>query len=287
MRARCDPRLVWATAWISSTITASTPARISRTAAGHHQVERLGGGDQDVGRRFRHRPAVFLRGVAGAQADRDVGADPAQGGAEVALDVVGERFQRRDVDEADAGAEFGRAGEAVDAPEEAGERLAGAGRGADQRVVAARRSPPSRPPGRASAPRRRLRTSAGSPPRTAPAGQSRCVVSIGSPTHRSYAPVSPAFAGPRLMGRKPQLVRFSAHQHEGPRRSRPGAAVRRSCYGVPPVNFVNSVQDFFGTKPFLKRPEPLQKLQVSGGVVDREPVDVLEAEFRPRPLSAA
>ena len=34
-------------------------------------------------------------------------------------------------------------------------------------------------------------------------------------------------------------------------------------YGVPPVNFTNSVQDFFGTKPFLKRPEPLQKLQVS------------------------
>ena len=29
--ARCDPRLVWATAWISSTITASTPVRISRT----------------------------------------------------------------------------------------------------------------------------------------------------------------------------------------------------------------------------------------------------------------
>src|ERR1700753_1518593 len=34
-------------------------------------------------------------------------------------------------------------------------------------------------------------------------------------------------------------------------------------YGVPPVNLVNSVQDFFGMKPFLKRPLPLQKLQVS------------------------
>ena len=37
-----------------------------------------------------------------------------------------------------------------------------------------------------------------------------------------------------------------------------------SYYGVPPVNLVNSVHDFFGTKPFLNSPEPLQKLQVSG-----------------------
>ena len=31
VRARCEPRFDWATAWISSTITASTPVRISRT----------------------------------------------------------------------------------------------------------------------------------------------------------------------------------------------------------------------------------------------------------------
>jgi hypothetical protein len=36
---------------------------------GEHQVERLGGGDEDVGRGFAHRPALFLGGVAGAQAD--------------------------------------------------------------------------------------------------------------------------------------------------------------------------------------------------------------------------
>ncbi len=104
---------------------------------GHHQVEGLRRGDQDVGRRLRHRPTVFLRRVAGPQADRDVGADAAQRGAQVALDVVGERFQRRDVDDADAGAELRRAGEAVDPPEEAGQGLAGAGGGADQRVLAA------------------------------------------------------------------------------------------------------------------------------------------------------
>lgn len=58
----------------------------------------------------------------------------------------------------------------------------------------------------------------------------------------------PHFDGPIT----PDIEGLSAHQH----RAAPG-------YGVPPVNFVNSVQDFFGTKPFLKRPEPLQKLQVS------------------------
>ena len=37
-------------------------------AGGEDQVERLGGGDQDVGRRFAHRPALGLGRVAGAQA---------------------------------------------------------------------------------------------------------------------------------------------------------------------------------------------------------------------------
>ena len=68
-------------------------------ARGEHQVERLGRGDQDVGRRFPHRPPFRLARVAGPQADGDVGADPAQRGPQVALDVVGERLQRRDVDE--------------------------------------------------------------------------------------------------------------------------------------------------------------------------------------------
>ena len=68
-------------------------------ARGEHQVERLGGGDQDVGRRFAHRPALGLAGVAGPQADRDLGADPPQRRPQVALDVVGERLQRRDVDD--------------------------------------------------------------------------------------------------------------------------------------------------------------------------------------------
>ena len=128
---------------------------------GDHQVERLRGGDQDVGRRALHRLALLLRRVAGPQADRDLGADSLQRRAQVALDVVGERLQRRDVDDLRPGAELlGPAGERVDPPEEGAQGLAGAGRGADQGVGAATRSSASRPPAPASAPRTRPRTSA-------------------------------------------------------------------------------------------------------------------------------
>src|ERR1044072_9040204 len=67
---------------------------------GEDQVERLRRGDEDVRRRFAHRPPFGLAGVAGTQADRDLGPDPAQRRPQVALDVVGERLQRRDVDDA-------------------------------------------------------------------------------------------------------------------------------------------------------------------------------------------
>ena len=49
--ARCAPRLVGTSAWISSTITVSTAAQArSRALRGQQQVERLGRGDEDVGR---------------------------------------------------------------------------------------------------------------------------------------------------------------------------------------------------------------------------------------------
>ena len=70
-------------------------------APGQHQVQRLGGRDQDVRRLAEHRLALALRGVAGAHRDLEVGADAAQRHAQVAVDVVGERLERRDVDEAD------------------------------------------------------------------------------------------------------------------------------------------------------------------------------------------
>ena len=85
-----------------------------------HQVERLGCGDEHVGRRAQHRLALPLGGVAGADGDADVAADALERGAQVLLDVVRERLQGGDVDEA-AAPGFG--GQAVEAPQERGERL--------------------------------------------------------------------------------------------------------------------------------------------------------------------
>ena len=102
---------------------------------GQHQVQRLGRGDQDVRRVADHVAPVLLRRVARAQADLDVGADPAQRRAQVLLDVVRERLQRRHVDEPRAvGARLGD--QPVERPQEGGQRLAGAGGRRDQRVLA-------------------------------------------------------------------------------------------------------------------------------------------------------
>ena len=141
--ARCAPRLVAATAWISSTITASTSREDLARLRGQHQVERLGRRDQDVGRRAQHRRALAGRRVAGADRDAHVvaEAEAAQRRAQVALDVVGERLQRRDVDQPRAvlaGRRRRRRDEAIERPEERGERLARAGRRADQHVLAGR-----------------------------------------------------------------------------------------------------------------------------------------------------
>ena len=105
---------------------------------GQHQVQRLGRGDEDVGRMASHRSAFALRGVAGADRHRDIPPDPPQRCAQVALDVVGERLQRRDVDQPGRspgvlGEGVGR--EAIEAPEEGGQRLPRAGGGRDQDVV--------------------------------------------------------------------------------------------------------------------------------------------------------
>ena len=128
---------------------------------GHHQIERLRCRDQDVRRLAAHRLALALRGVTGAQSDRDTGngtnlcrgrtatawnACPhtPQGRAKVALDVVGERLQRRDVDDPNARAKgIGSVGgrvraprQAIDAPQKCSQRLTRPGRSADQRVIA-------------------------------------------------------------------------------------------------------------------------------------------------------
>jgi hypothetical protein len=108
-----------------------------RRLAGEHQVQRLRRGDEDVRRFADHRLALLLRRVAGPDRHLHVGADPAQRCAQVLLDVVAERLQRRDVDE--PGAISGRLGhEAVERPQESGQRLARAGGRADQRVLPGR-----------------------------------------------------------------------------------------------------------------------------------------------------
>ena len=56
--------------------------------AGQHQVQRFRRRDQDVRRFAQHRLALALGGVAGPDRNLEVGADPAQGSAEIAFDVV-------------------------------------------------------------------------------------------------------------------------------------------------------------------------------------------------------
>ena len=104
MSARWEPRLVPATAWTSSTITVSTPPQRLPGLGGEDQEQRLGRGDQDVGRVAGERSAVLGRGVAGADGDGDLGRGqaeagrrrphPGQRGAQVALDVDGQRLER-------------------------------------------------------------------------------------------------------------------------------------------------------------------------------------------------
>ena len=62
--ARCAPRFVAASAWISSTITSATPRSVSRAARREHQVERLGRRDQDVGRLAASGAPLVLAGVS-------------------------------------------------------------------------------------------------------------------------------------------------------------------------------------------------------------------------------
>ncbi len=116
-----------------------------------HEVEGLGGGDEDVGRVADQVAPVGLGRVAGAGGDADVGhrqapplglhRHPRQGGTQVALDVVGEGLQRRDVEDLQpeflVGRRRGGGGQPVEGPQEGGERLARPGGGEDEGVRAA------------------------------------------------------------------------------------------------------------------------------------------------------
>jgi hypothetical protein len=64
------------------------------------QEQRLGGRDEDVRRRPQHPAALLGRRVAGADGDGELRAEPCERTAEVPLDVVVERFERGDVEQA-------------------------------------------------------------------------------------------------------------------------------------------------------------------------------------------
>ena len=121
--------------------------------AGQQQVQALRRRDEDV-RWVAGQLATLIGGrVAGPARDGDprwlvaesLGrqADAGQRRPQVALDVVGQRLERRDVQDADvpgraAGGRRARvAGEPVQAPQEGGQGLAAARRGVDERVAAA------------------------------------------------------------------------------------------------------------------------------------------------------
>ena len=120
--------------------------------AREQQVQALGSRDEDVGRTAGDLATVLAGRVAGPARDGDPGrlvaellrgqADPGQRRSQVALDVVCQGLQRRDVEDPDVAGVLsccrraGVAGQAVQRVEEGGEGLAAAGRGVDQRVIA-------------------------------------------------------------------------------------------------------------------------------------------------------
>ena len=113
---------------------------------GQEKVERLRGGDEDVRRRPQHLTALPLVGVSGADADRQFRVEAGQRPPEIALDVVVECLQRRDVEEPQPLA--GARGEPVDADQERCERLPGTGRCLHEDVGAGGNRGPGRRLGR-------------------------------------------------------------------------------------------------------------------------------------------
>ena len=118
---------------------------------GEQDEQRLGRGDQHVGRAPAHLSPLVGRGVAGAHRGPDAGGGQARGRRggrqlaerlfEVAAHVVGQGLERRDVE--DRGAVFQApldplAEEPVETGQERGEGLAGAGGRGHQHVLAGR-----------------------------------------------------------------------------------------------------------------------------------------------------
>ncbi len=107
----------------------------ARTRA-EDQVQRLGGRDQDVRRVARHRRALGLGGVPRADTHTHLRPNPPQRRAQVALDVIRKRLQRRHIHHAHArGAILRARAQSVQRPQERRERLPRAGRRRQQHVL--------------------------------------------------------------------------------------------------------------------------------------------------------
>ena len=92
------------------------------------QCELLGGCQKDVGRALDLAGALGRRGVAGAGLDLDGESHLADRGFEIAGDVDRKRLQRRDIERVQPLALAATFGQLDQRGQEAGERLAGAGR---------------------------------------------------------------------------------------------------------------------------------------------------------------
>ena len=162
------------------------PAQGLPRLRGEQQEERLGGGDEDVGRVRDDLAPLVGGGVTGPHRHRDLGfrqpepprrlPDPGQRRPQVPLDVDRQGLQRRHVDHPAAPVlvrRRRRRRQPVDRPQERGQRLARPGRRDDQRVLALRRSPARPAPGPGWARRTRPRTTPASRSRTRPA-RPRC-----------------------------------------------------------------------------------------------------------------
>ena len=127
---------------------------LARALRRQHQVERLGRGDQDLRRPLDDRLALGLGRVAGAQSHPDPGQRHAalvgqlpnlgQRLLEVAADVVGQRLERRDVEDSHLVRQLTTcfdaltlADQLVDPRQERRQRLARPGRSGNQAVLAA------------------------------------------------------------------------------------------------------------------------------------------------------
>ena len=162
-----------------------------------HQVQRLGRGDEDVGRVAHELAALVGRRCRRCACRRwaRCSGTPEPLGRQARCPAAGRAGSSRRRRPAPAAARrrgagcgasassgVGSADEPVDGPEEGGERLARAGGGQDQRVVAARRWPASPGPGAAWARGTTSRTRPGRPGRTARAGSTSA-----TPTRLSMA----------------------------------------------------------------------------------------------------